>query len=390
MLTAHPKGQRVALFGGAFNPPHLAHLFTVTYLLSRSDIDEVWLIPSHRHVFNKQLLSFKHRVELLGEMCSSLSNVSLCLIEEEEDLSGRTFDTIELLSSRWPNHRFSLVIGSDNLNIADKWYKFDDLSKRWPLIVMQRPGYAPNEIALRYQERCDFGPLLPSISSSELRERLSDPVKIIDWRSEPLCWVPHTLRKKVLGFYGDNEVHQMSTIRETSEESAKTDLLVPRSVKEANTYRNSHSKVFIWGQGRCGLSLARAFIHVGIETKTASVRQLLDEANSSMEEVILDALKSKVWLIASRDQEIERVVHRLYTILHRYFNSENPPIPHVKLNVVAHCSGLSPRRLLNTLSLLPLKLKTGVFHPLFSFKSSKTLPESLKGAAFLTLGEESV
>ena len=57
--------RRIAIFGGGFNPPHLAHLFTVTYLLSRADVDEVWLLPSAKHAFHKQMRPLNERVKLL-------------------------------------------------------------------------------------------------------------------------------------------------------------------------------------------------------------------------------------------------------------------------------------------------------------------------------------
>ncbi|MDR4517722.1 MAG: phosphotransferase [Nitrosomonas sp.] len=40
--------KRIALYPGAFRPPHAAHMFAVQYLLARADIDEVVIIISNR------------------------------------------------------------------------------------------------------------------------------------------------------------------------------------------------------------------------------------------------------------------------------------------------------------------------------------------------------
>ena len=133
--------KQVTLFGGGFNPPHMAHLFTVTYLLSRHDVDEVWLLPAYKHAFDKALQPFAERVMLLRKLFAKHERVKICEIEAKQNLSGKTFDTLERLSGLYPDNQFSLSIGSDNLAVADRWYRFDELIKRWRLIVMLRPGF---------------------------------------------------------------------------------------------------------------------------------------------------------------------------------------------------------------------------------------------------------
>ena len=63
---------RVAVFGGAFNPPHLAHVFAVTYLLGREDVDKVWLMPTSAHVFGKDMAPLEDRIEMLQDVVASL------------------------------------------------------------------------------------------------------------------------------------------------------------------------------------------------------------------------------------------------------------------------------------------------------------------------------
>ena len=44
---------RVALFGGSFNPPHVAHQLVALYVLETQPVDELWLIPCFQHPFEK-------------------------------------------------------------------------------------------------------------------------------------------------------------------------------------------------------------------------------------------------------------------------------------------------------------------------------------------------
>ena len=389
------SSKRVALFGGAFNPPHLAHLFTVTYLLSRGDIDEVWILPANKHVFNKQLLPLAQRVQLVEAICSSLTRVKTCLIEAELQLSGRTYDTLETLSRRHKEINFSLVIGSDNLNIADQWYRFDEICKKWPLIVMQRPGYEPNDVASRYRLACDFGPMLPSVSSTELRERLCHSVEENDWRSAPLNLIPRCIRERVVELYTSSEDSMVigDSQNPSSEGYIKsTHIYSDQSSTDASKELSTlDPNVFIWGQGRCGESLKYALIDAGVKVMSASVRSLLAVPigdHFSSDQNFDTAIKAKIWLIASRDQDIEPVAKHLYEKVKAC--CEAPVVKgstrrlfHTK--VVAHCSGLSSRQRLRPLDTLGCDL--AVFHPLLSFKNKETPLELIKDAAFLIIGE---
>ena len=55
---------RVAIFGGSFNPPHLAHQMAALYVLETAAIDELWIVPAFQHPFGKVLAPFAHRLEM--------------------------------------------------------------------------------------------------------------------------------------------------------------------------------------------------------------------------------------------------------------------------------------------------------------------------------------
>ena len=108
----------IAVYGGAFDPPHLAHVFTVSYLLSRADIDEVWLLPTAAHVFGKEMRPFAQRVDMLNVLINHLGwdeSVKVSSVEEKRDGPSRTFDTLNALSDANPNSNFVWVMGADNL-----------------------------------------------------------------------------------------------------------------------------------------------------------------------------------------------------------------------------------------------------------------------------------
>lgn len=63
---------RVALFGGSFNPPHVAHQLVALYALETQPIDELWFLPVWDHVFGKQLASYADRVAMCEHAAAAL------------------------------------------------------------------------------------------------------------------------------------------------------------------------------------------------------------------------------------------------------------------------------------------------------------------------------
>jgi nicotinate-nucleotide adenylyltransferase len=155
---------RVALLGGSFNPPHVGHLIAAQFVKATQEIDEVWLLPSFRHPFGKQLTPFEHRANMCRAMCAEASGwLQVCEIERELGSDGRTVNTLKHLRGNYPDHRFSLVIGSDIVKDLPHWKDFDEIERLARVIVLNRPGH-PSPQAI--------GPPLAAVSSTEVREML--------------------------------------------------------------------------------------------------------------------------------------------------------------------------------------------------------------------------
>ena len=77
---------RIALFGGSFNPPHVAHQMGALYVLETQPVDQLWIAPTFVHPFEHKrgLISFEHRVAMCKLMAEPLGpRVIVTKIEEE-------------------------------------------------------------------------------------------------------------------------------------------------------------------------------------------------------------------------------------------------------------------------------------------------------------------
>jgi nicotinate-nucleotide adenylyltransferase len=160
--------REIALLGGSFNPPHVAHLMAAYWALATQGVSEVWLLPAYRHPFGKALAPFEHRVRMCELAVAELDAARVRVCADEADLaddplSGRTVRTLEHLAAKYPGTRFALVVGTDVLGETPKWYRWDRVRELAEIVVVGRQGYAG---------AADGAPLLPPISSTEVRERL--------------------------------------------------------------------------------------------------------------------------------------------------------------------------------------------------------------------------
>lgn len=155
---------RVGLIGGSFNPPHVAHGMMVYWLLSTRRVDEVWLVPCYRHPLGKDLAPFEHRHQMCQLICQQFLPDMVVSSRVEADLGGesRTLYTIQHLLHELPEHQFHLVVGSDILQEKAEWYRYDEIERLVPILVVGREGYPLPEDAV----------VLPNISSSSIRRKL--------------------------------------------------------------------------------------------------------------------------------------------------------------------------------------------------------------------------
>lgn len=163
---------RVGIFGGSFNPPHVAHVLAATYVLSCCELDKVLVIPAYQHPFAKSLAPFADRMEMCRRAFELLTRVEVSSVEEELGGESRTVRTLEHLHAAHPDWRMRLIVGADIVHEMDRWLSPDRVRELAPPIVLGRVGVAP---AAGHD---DAPRVLPEVSSTAIRASLA--------RGEPL------------------------------------------------------------------------------------------------------------------------------------------------------------------------------------------------------------
>ena len=153
--------RNVAVFGGSFNPPHVAHVLAAAFVLSMERIDTLLVVPCFQHPFAKELAPFADRHRMCELAFGWLPNVLVSNVEQDLGGESRTLRTLQTLRRDHPDWSLRLVIGSDVVPETPRWYGFDEIRELAPPIVLKRRGW---------EEHAQGSPLFPSISSTQIRD----------------------------------------------------------------------------------------------------------------------------------------------------------------------------------------------------------------------------
>lgn len=129
----------IAILGGSFDPPHLGHQATAKRLLKLFKFDQIWLMPCFAHPFNKNLLAPDKRLEMTKYLENG--NVKVSDLEIRKKTISYTINTLNNLTTQYPNDRFCWVIGTDQVGNFTKWREWQEIINKFKLIVVPRTGF---------------------------------------------------------------------------------------------------------------------------------------------------------------------------------------------------------------------------------------------------------
>ena len=128
----------IAVFGGAFNPPTIAHYELAKHLLTLPFVDELILMPVGDHYNKTGMTAARHRFNMLKEMVKNLPNTTVSRLEIDEPVALKTIQTLEILQKMHPGKEFAFVMGADNLRNLPKWSQHEQLINNFKIIIFDR------------------------------------------------------------------------------------------------------------------------------------------------------------------------------------------------------------------------------------------------------------
>jgi nicotinate-nucleotide adenylyltransferase len=171
----------IGLYFGSFNPIHNGHLIIANEVAFREKLDQVWLVvsPQNPHKKNNTLLNEWHRLHLVQTAIDDNPRLKASSVEFKLPKPSYTSNTLAYLKENYPNHTFSIIMGSDSFcNIAN-WHNYRYLIEGYRFIVYRRKGFEIND-SLGADIKLLDSPML-EISSTMLREKIKSGSPIDYW-----------------------------------------------------------------------------------------------------------------------------------------------------------------------------------------------------------------
>ncbi len=240
--------ERIGIFGGTFNPPHIGHIRAAVRGAEALGLDRVLIIPA-RQVPGKQIPADsptpEQRLEMVRLAAAACPNLEVSDLEVSRQEDSYTWHTVLEVKERYPQAELVLMVGSDMLLSLPKWQQAEKIVKAATVAVLPRGGrqeknLLPSGIAAleKMGARVTVAENIPcEISSTQLRRLLAfrcaseflDPAvedyirknglyhTASDWKNLPM----DRLEQVVIGLLNPNRVRHVLGCRDTAVELAK-------------------------------------------------------------------------------------------------------------------------------------------------------------------------
>jgi nicotinate-nucleotide adenylyltransferase len=172
----------IGVFGGTFNPPHIAHLILADETRHQLGLDRLlWVLTPHPpHKQERDFLPLQPRLDMLTAALAPDPDFEISRVEIDRPPPHYAVDTMLLLRASYPKANLVYLMGGDSLRDLPLWYKPRDfLATCDALAVMRRPGDQVDLPAIELQipgishkVRFIEAPLL-EISATTLRDRIA-------------------------------------------------------------------------------------------------------------------------------------------------------------------------------------------------------------------------
>lgn len=133
--------RRIGVFGGAFDPPHNAHVALARSALEQLALDELRVIPTGQAWHKARSLSpAGHRLAMAELAFSELPDVVVDDRETRRAGPSYTLDTLRELQQEHPGAQLLLILGADQGAALPSWHGWHEILALAIVSLAQRPN----------------------------------------------------------------------------------------------------------------------------------------------------------------------------------------------------------------------------------------------------------
>lgn len=130
------------LYFGSFNPIHIGHLILAQYMLNTGKFDRIRFVVSPRNPFKSEadLFDEKLRLDMVRAAVADNPGFEVSDIEFQLSKPSYTIQTLRHFQNTEPDHLFSIIMGSDNLEKLKDWKEIEAIAERCEFHIYRRRG----------------------------------------------------------------------------------------------------------------------------------------------------------------------------------------------------------------------------------------------------------
>jgi len=162
---------KIGLYFGSFNPIHIGHLLVATHIREAAQLDEVWFVVSPQNPFKQinELADEQHRLEMVKLAIEDVDYFKAIDIEFNLPKPSYTYITLKELTKQFPENKFHIIIGEDNVAKFKDWKEADWIISKFDVLVYERKT---ENLKSQISNLIFFNLPMLDISSTEIRNRI--------------------------------------------------------------------------------------------------------------------------------------------------------------------------------------------------------------------------
>ena len=134
--------RKVGVFGGAFDPPHKAHVALANVAIGALGLDELRIIPTGQAWHKARSLSAPaHRLAMTRLAFANVPCVVVDSRETERTGPSFTIDTLRDLQAENPDAQLYLIMGADQFAVFKQWYEWRSIAGIAIICIAARTGF---------------------------------------------------------------------------------------------------------------------------------------------------------------------------------------------------------------------------------------------------------
>ena len=176
--------QKIGIYGGTFNPPHLGHVKVATFAVEALCLDRLLIMPSHTPPHKKLPADSptpQQRLQMLQMIFPAEGKIQVSDLELRREGISYTFDTVKQVKQLYPEAELILLLGTDMFLSFDNWYRWQELLEFASLAVVYRGDQEEQQRIIQKKTYLEDqgakvylmeNPVIP-ISSTQLRRMMT-------------------------------------------------------------------------------------------------------------------------------------------------------------------------------------------------------------------------